>query len=619
MNRAKHRHQSSKDSRLEANGRRVTTSRLVRLLRSLQSLGVSGLPRSLVALSTWSFVAGLAQAGLLIVLSQLAVSGVQHSGHLTIKGHSFSTDVALVAGLGLLAVFFIAGMITALMTSSVSSRSLEAGRNKMIDAFFGADWSVQSGERLGNIQQLLTVNCESLALIVQVMSAGLQSLLTVIALLLVAFIVSPVIAIGVLIAGLLLFVILRPINTWGRRTSVQMAADSLAMSTSVTEYTRLARDFRLFGVQSLATHELHDRNSRAATSFRKNRRLGLSVPVVYQTFALGLVVVGLVVLSGHSGSNLGTTGAVVLLILRSLSYGATIQSSSQLLQTYDGLLDGLRDQLRRFSENTQTFTNIPLPSSYDIDFENVTFAYDERHVIIHDASFVVPDGQILGIVGRSGSGKTTVSQLILGLRAPIRGDVLIGDVPAGRIVRDDGTSPLALVAQEPILLRGSVASNISMFRQVSREDIETAARAAHIHDEIAAMPGGYDLEVGEGGGSLSGGQRQRLAIARALVGHPRLLVLDEPTSALDGRSEQLIRQTLSELRGSVTVVVISHRLVTVEDCDLLLVLENGRIAEFGPRDVVRRGAAFRKVADDRSSVLDGPVTPDETPESTRLS
>jgi ATP-binding cassette subfamily B protein len=103
--------------------------------------------------------------------------------------------------------------------------------------------------------------------------------------------------------------------------------------------------------------------------------------------------------------------------------------------------------------------------------------------------------------------------------------------------------------------------------------------------------------VGEGGGALSGGQRQRLAIARALVGSPRVLVLDEPTSALDGRSENLIRRTLSELRGRVTVIIISHRLATVEDCDLLLVLDEGQLADYGPRNEVIRRPAFRHVAE----------------------
>jgi ABC-type bacteriocin/lantibiotic exporter with double-glycine peptidase domain len=111
------------------------------------------------------------------------------------------------------------------------------------------------------------------------------------------------------------------------------------------------------------------------------------------------------------------------------------------------------------------------------------------------------------------------------------------------------------------------------------------------------MTQSYETLVGEGGGALSGGQRQRLAIARALVGSPRVLVLDEPTSALDGRSEKLIRRTLSELRGHVTVIIISHRLATVEDCDLLLVLDDGQLADFGPREEVTNGVPFKHVAE----------------------
>ncbi len=193
--------------------------------------------------------------------------------------------------------------------------------------------------------------------------------------------------------------------------------------------------------------------------------------------------------------------------------------------------------------------------------------------LLKNVSFYIPSGKILGVVGRSGSGKSTLSQLVLGMRMPSHGHAFVGDVPASSIRKGNGTSPIALVAQESILLQGSIASNISFFRNVSQEQIEIASRAAHLHEDVVGMPRSYETPVGEGGGSLSGGQRQRLAIARALVGSPRVLVLDEPTSALDGRSESLVRRTLSELRDHVTVIVISHRLATVEDCDLLLVLE----------------------------------------------
>jgi ABC-type bacteriocin/lantibiotic exporter with double-glycine peptidase domain len=128
------------------------------------------------------------------------------------------------------------------------------------------------------------------------------------------------------------------------------------------------------------------------------------------------------------------------------------------------------------------------------------------------------------------------------------------------------------------------------------------------------MPAGYETSVGVGGGELSGGQKQRLAIARALIGSPKLIVLDEPTSALDGRTEKLVRQALSQLRGRVTVVIISHRIETTSQCDLLLVLENGEIADYGERDAILAGSAYQEIVLSRSEFAgDSPNYPGQIP------
>jgi ABC-type multidrug transport system fused ATPase/permease subunit len=183
------------------------------------------------------------------------------------------------------------------------------------------------------------------------------------------------------------------------------------------------------------------------------------------------------------------------------------------------------------------------------------------------------------------------------MREPMDGIALVGDVAVAKIAKGGRVSPLALVAQDPVLLQGTIAFNISFLRNVPLEKIEAASRAAHLHEDVSVMPERYATRVGEGGAALSGGQRQRLALARALAGDPRLLVLDEPTSALDTRSESLIRKTLTELRGRVTIVIISHRLGLIEDCDLLLVLDRGRVADFGPAKEVLTRAPYRAVAE----------------------
>jgi ATP-binding cassette subfamily B protein len=146
-----------------------------------------------------------------------------------------------------------------------------------------------------------------------------------------------------------------------------------------------------------------------------------------------------------------------------------------------------------------------------------------------------------------------------------------------------------------VLLQGSVMENIKFFRDFEDQDVIEAAKSAHLHEDLVLMAAGYDTPVGEGGTAISGGQKQRLAIARALIGAPKLMVLDEPTSGVDGRTEQLIRRTLSELRERVTVVIISHRIETIAQCDLLLVMANGKIADFGERDTIMAGPAYRDI------------------------
>jgi ABC-type multidrug transport system fused ATPase/permease subunit len=574
--------------------RALPRSGIRRLVSTLELLGVRSLGRRLISLSTLTLISGLAQVGLLVILAELAVSGAQGHKRLEVKGHSFSIEEALLLCLVLLVIFIAAGVAAMSTISSISGSSLKESRNTMIDAFFDADWSAQSMERMGHVQQLLTMNCEHVANVVFAMAFGLQSLLTVLVLLLAAFIVDPLVAGGIIVVGMLLYLFLRPINAWGRRAAIQVVNDSNALATLVTEYTRLAREFRLFGVEYRVKDQLHESSGYAARSYRRYRYVNVLTPVVYQGFALGFVVLGLAVLANHSGSSLGSTGAVVLLVLRSLTYGTNIQSTAQQLRSDQAFLDGLSEELNKYAQVLKTRDRARVPAIFSIQFSHVSFAYDGSNEVLRDLSFAVPEGQLLGLVGRSGSGKTTVSQLLLGLRRPSRGTVTIGDVPASQIAVGNGLSPIALVAQDPVLLQGSITWNIAFLRTFSQEQIEDAARAAHLHDEIVAMPTGYETAVGEGGAALSGGQRQRLAIARALVGQPRLLLLDEPTSALDRRSEQLLREALVELRGRVTVVVISHRLATVEECDLLLVLENGRVADFGPGSEVQEGEAFRR-------------------------
>jgi len=567
-----------------APARRATKSRRRGLLGSLDELGVQSIIPQTVLLALLSLVSGLAQASILVLISELAVNQVRGHRTFQILGHTMTSGSAIWASLGMLAVFFMTSAASALVSSALSSSTLRVARERIIAGYFDASWAVQSTERLGQVQQHLMGNALGVTGIVIGGANVVQSLLSLVALLGVAMVVNPLAALGVIGIGLVLSIVMRPLNRRSRAISGALARQSRGLGTVMTEFTRLAREFRLLGVQERATAELNDSVEDVSKTFKRSQRLTQLSPVTYQTVALAFVIGAVAFVVEHSSHNVGALSAVLLLILRSVNYGSNTQAGIQNIRSSQGLVDDYLGEISRLDKASERGRSFRVPTSYELVFDRVNFSYDGQHRILHEITFVVPEGEILGVVGPSGSGKTTIGQLALGLRQPEGGHVRIGDVDASNVERRGEQGVVALVPQEPVLLQASVADNITFFRPHSREEVERAARAAHLHDEILQLPRGYDTLVGEGGGQLSGGQRQRLAIARALIGKPRFLLLDEPTSGLDSRSEALVRRTLTELHGQLTTLIISHRMAMIDDCDKLLILNKGRIAGFGPRE-----------------------------------
>jgi ATP-binding cassette, subfamily B, bacterial HlyB/CyaB len=222
-----------------------------------------------------------------------------------------------------------------------------------------------------------------------------------------------------------------------------------------------------------------------------------------------------------------------------------------------------------------------------VKFENVTFRYNkaaEQHVL-ENINFEIAPGQTIALVGRSGSGKTTLSKLILGLYQPLSGSILIDGQDLKNISLNSLRSQIGVVDQDTFLFSGTVKHNITLARPGATPiEIQRAAELAGADEFISQMPMGYETEIGEGGSMLSGGQRQRIAIARALINNPRLLIFDEATSSLDTESERIIQENLEQIRRDRSTIIIAHRLSTVQNADLILVLDKGRLIESGTHD-----------------------------------
>ena len=218
----------------------------------------------------------------------------------------------------------------------------------------------------------------------------------------------------------------------------------------------------------------------------------------------------------------------------------------------------------------------------EVNFKNVTFGYDKSKPVLHEISLDVTPGEMVGLVGRSGVGKTTTVNLICRFYDVDQGIIEVDGVPIQKIRLEDLRSQIGIVPQEPFLFSGTVAENISYGRPgANLEEIMQAAIAANAHNFIVAKPDGYDTQVGERGGELSGGEKQRVAIARAILHDPKILILDEATSSVDVETEKQIQEAIARLTQGRTTFAIAHRLSTLRNADRLVILEGGRIVEIG--------------------------------------
>jgi ATP-binding cassette subfamily B protein len=224
-----------------------------------------------------------------------------------------------------------------------------------------------------------------------------------------------------------------------------------------------------------------------------------------------------------------------------------------------------------------------------LEFENVSLSYASDRRILTDVSFRIPSGRTLGIVGASGAGKSTIVRLLTRLVDADSGRIVLDGVPVSELSLMRLRQAIAVVPQDPVLFNDTIAYNIGFGRPSStRQEIEHAAKLAHLHDFVMSLPGKYETKVGERGVKLSGGEKQRVAIARAALKRPLIFVFDEATSSLDSRTEREILQNLIEVSRQSTTLVIAHRLSTVVHADEIVVLEAGTVVERGTHATLLR-------------------------------
>ena len=323
---------------------------------------------------------------------------------------------------------------------------------------------------------------------------------------------------------------------------------------------------------------------------------------------LGITAISVVLVFGGS---LVTKG-----VMTAAGFVAYIAAFSQLTRPLRSFIDQFANINQGIAAGERIFSIIDAESAVQdkadavaleefkdkIEFKNISFSYDSSREVLHDVSFTVRKGETVALVGPSGGGKSTLSELIPRFYDPAVGEISIDGKPLADYTQESLREKMGIVSQDTILFNDSIRANIAMGREdATEEQIVAAAKIANAHDFIMQTEAGYDTNVGDRGMKLSGGQRQRLSIARAVLRNPEILILDEATSALDTESEKLVQEALTSLLEGRTSVVIAHRLSTIHNADRIIVIDSGRIAEQGTHaELMERNGIYAKLIEMQS-------------------
>ena len=393
----------------------------------------------------------------------------------------------------------------------------------------------------------------------------------------VAFLVSWRATLVALAGGLLLLYVLNYLIQKARRAGLRQTELLKSLLALLTDTLQSIKPLKAMAREKRADSILKKKTTRLNRALQKEVLTTETLKAIQEPLLIVLAAIGLYAALIYWNIPLAKVMVLVFLLVRVVRQLSKVQQEYQQMAIVESAYWSLKETISEAESARESTLGTQVPSlNHAIRLDRVSFAYDEE-LVLRNASLTFPVALFSAIIGPSGEGKTTIVDLVIALLRPQQGEIFIDDLPMAQIDLRSWRKMIGYVPQETILLHDTVLINVTLGDpDLTEEDAEQALRAAGAWEFVTAMPQGMYSIVGERGSSLSGGQRQRIAIARALVHKPKLLILDEPTSALDPENEAAICETLGQLRGTITILAISHQATIMKEADRAYQLQDGK-------------------------------------------